>query len=114
MPKKRRVRACVAVLLLASCLAVSQSGVTSAWTATSPQVAVSIFGPGSLISGDGSLIISDSVAVDSSGNSYIAGFSQGTPQAFVSKLDASGNEVWAKIFGGSGDDRASGSGRVSA
>ncbi len=85
----------------------SQSGVTSAWTATSPQVAVSIFGPGSLISGDGSLIISDSVAVDSSGNSYIAGFSQGTPQAFVSKLDASGNEVWAKIFGGSGDDRAS-------
>ncbi len=107
MPKKRRVRACITVLLLASCLAVSQSGVTSAWTATSPQVAVSIFGPGSLISGDGSLISSDSIAVDSSGNSYIAGFSQGSPQAFVSKLDASGNDVWAKIFGGSGADMAS-------
>jgi hypothetical protein len=64
-----------------------------------------------------------SVAVDSAGNVYTTGYFDGTvdfdPGAgttaltsagdmdvFVSKLDASGNYVWAKSFGGSGADYA--------
>ena len=63
-----------------------------------------------------------SVAVDSSGNVYTTGMfydtvdfdpdsgtanltSAGNGDVFVSKLDASGNYVWAKQFGGSDNDR---------
>ncbi|SVE51796.1 uncharacterized protein METZ01_LOCUS504650, partial [marine metagenome] len=63
-----------------------------------------------------------SVAVDSSGNVYTTGYFKSTPgdfdpgsgtanltsngvhDVFVSKLDSSGNYVWAKSFGGSGHD----------
>ncbi len=67
---------------------------------------------------------SNSVIVDASGNVYTTGFFAGTvdfdPSAtvfnltsaggddiFVSKLDASGNFVWAKSIGGTGSDFAS-------
>src|SRR5581483_10561099 len=64
-----------------------------------------------------------SVAVDASGNVYTAGFFQGMVDfdpgpgtqnltsaggndIFISKLDASGNLVWAKNMGGASDDLA--------
>ncbi|MBK7667586.1 MAG: SBBP repeat-containing protein [Sphingobacteriaceae bacterium] len=67
--------------------------------------------------GGGTNIYAQSIAVDATGNVYTAGgfdgsadFDPGTPNvivtssgntdAFVSKLDASGNYVWAKPFGG--------------
>ena len=112
MTKKKSVRNCLAVVLLASCFVVTQSGVTSAWTPTSPQGAVSVFGG----------ILQDSsysIAIDSSGNLYTTGSFRGTTDfnpgsgianltstgdretnVFVSKLDASGNYVWARSFGG--------------
>ena len=55
-----------------------------------------------------------SVTVDSSDNVYTTGSFAGTYQnltsagladVFVSKLDTDGNYVWAKRFGGTGDDR---------
>lgn len=65
------------------------------------------------------------IAIDPSGNVYTAGaffdtcdfdpgantknlISNGNQDAYVSKLDASGNFVWAKTFGGSSDDLAYG------
>jgi len=55
-----------------------------------------------------------SLAIDSSGNVYITGFFKGTgtfdltsagfDDIFVSKLDSSGNLIWAKKFGGSLSD----------
>ena len=65
--------------------------------------------------------VGNSVAVDGSGNVYTTGYFQGTVDfdpgvntvnlvvvgqrdVFVSKLDASGNLVWAKSFGGTGID----------
>ncbi len=75
-----------------------------------------------------------SIAVDKSGNAYITGYFQGSADfdpgsatfnlsssgnenIFVSKLDGSGNFVWAKQMGGNGSDRGksitiSGSGNV--
>ncbi len=62
-----------------------------------------------------------SVALDASGNAYITGFFSGTANfnpagtanltsaggadIFLAKYDASGNYVWAKRMGGTGDDR---------
>jgi len=61
------------------------------------------------------------IAVDASGNSYVAGYfsvsatfdstaltSSGTMDVFVVKYDASGNVLWAKKGGGTSDDLASG------
>ncbi|MCT4582972.1 MAG: SBBP repeat-containing protein [Flavobacteriales bacterium] len=64
---------------------------------------------------------SKSVAVDAAGNVYTTGFFQGTVDfdpgpgtynlssflgndIFIQKLDANGNFIWAKTFGGSGED----------
>jgi hypothetical protein len=59
----------------------------------------------------------NSVAVDASGNSYIAGYFEGTAtfgsttltgsgslDVFVAKLDANGSFVWAKAIGGASSD----------
>ena len=114
MTIKQWVRACFALLLFATCFVVMQPGVTSAWTPTSPQLSVSVFRGTSSDFGW-------SVAVDSSGNVYTTGYFAGTvdfdPGAgsanltsvgendvFVSKMDASGNHVWAKQFGGTSTD----------
>ncbi|MEI8024114.1 MAG: SBBP repeat-containing protein, partial [Actinomycetota bacterium] len=114
MTKHWSVRSCLAVVLLASCFVVTQPGVASAWTPISPQGAVSVFGGTGIDSGG-------SVAVDSSGNIYTTGSFEGTvdfdpgvgtanltavafSDVFVSKLDASGNYVWAKSFGGTDYD----------
>jgi len=58
---------------------------------------------------------SASVAVDSSGNAYVAGSgallgqsSSGPYDAFVRKYDGSGNEVWTRQFGSSAEDSAGG------
>ncbi|MCU0440201.1 MAG: putative Ig domain-containing protein, partial [Raineya sp.] len=74
--------------------------------------------------GGTSLDFSNSIAIDASGNVYTTGIFEGTvdfdPNAgvfnltsasffgdiFVSKLDASGNFVWAKSMGGFNDDQA--------
>ncbi len=53
-----------------------------------------------------------SVAVDGSGNSYISGYTDGnlggsnagSYDAFLTKFDSSGNEVWSQQIGSSSDD----------
>ncbi len=76
---------------------------------------------GKTLGGTGSAF-GQSIDLDASGNVYIAGYFNGTVDAdpgpgvsnltfsgwndvFVIKLDASGNFVWGKSMGGSGDDR---------
>jgi len=53
------------------------------------------------------------IAVDSSGNAYVSGWTDGTfpgqtsvggSDAFVAKYDGTGNQLWLKQFGASGDD----------
>ena len=96
-------------------LSVFSSGtVLRAWTPTSPQVAVAVFGGSSSDYGN-------AVAVDPSGNVYTTGYFTGTvdfdpgvgvtnltsaggQDAFVTKVDSAGDLVWAKIFGGTLDD----------
>lgn len=68
--------------------------------------------------------VGEDIVVDAAGNVYTTGYFQGTadfdPSAavfnltsagsydiFITKLDASGNFVWAKRFGGTGDDAGS-------
>ncbi|MBI4331850.1 MAG: SBBP repeat-containing protein [Chloroflexi bacterium] len=55
------------------------------------------------------------IAVDSSGNAYVAGYTestfsghapQGMADAFVRKYDTAGNELWTQQFGASGRDSA--------
>ena len=108
--QKKSVRSCLAAVLLASCLVASQSEMTRAWTPTSPQFSVAVFRGTSNNYGQ-------SVVLDSSGNIYTTGTFAGTADfdpgdgianltstggndVFVSKLDMSGNYVWAKGFGG--------------
>jgi hypothetical protein len=71
--------------------------------------------------GEASFDLGNSIAVDSSGNVYTTGYfngtadfdpgagtsnltSAGSADVFVSKLDSSGNLVWAKSFGGTSND----------
>ena len=111
MRDNKLVRGCVAGLVFACALVVTP-WVSRAWTPTSPQISVAIFGG----------IVNDygkSVAVDASGNIYTAGYfagtadfdpgagtynltSAGSDDAYVSKLNSSGDLVWAKTFGGAG------------
>src|SRR6476661_6698087 len=71
------------------------------------------------LGGPGAIVVNSSIAIDDSGNVYTTGsfantvdfdpgagvfnlITLGTSSIFVSKLDASGNFVWAKQMGGYG------------
>ena len=104
----------ISAFILSLSLSISSVSIPSATAWSSAQTTVSVFGGSSFDFGY-------SNAVDSSGNIYTTGFFQGTadfdPGAgtsdlasagdwdiFVTKLDSSGNLVWAKRFGGSSTD----------
>ena len=106
----------VLVCIAAINFAIVHPTATLAWTPTTPQVSVSAFGG---VSTD----VANAVAVDASGNVYTAGYfsstvdfdpgsgivnltSAGNQDVFVSKLDSSGNFVWAKSVGGGSTDTA--------
>jgi len=91
--------------------------VAVAWTPTSPQVSVAVFG-------STGADYATSVAVDGSGNIYTVGFFNGTvdfdpgagtsylastgaDDVFVLKLSSTGDFVWARGFGGANSDYAS-------
>jgi hypothetical protein len=91
------------------------TGTPSTYAWSSAQATVSVFGGASTDRGE-------SIAVDSSGNIYTTGYfngtvdfdpgtgtttltSAGSDDVFVSKLDSSGNFVWAESFGGTSSDR---------
>ena len=102
----------IAVLSLTLASVLVLPVVSSAWSPTTPQISAAIFGG----------TVNDygmSVAVDASGNIYTAGYfagtvdfdpgagtynltSAGNDDVFVSKLNSSGDYVWAKTFGGAG------------
>ena len=109
---RRRLRTAVTAVLAASALLWLSGSPAGAWS--SGDGAVAVFG------GTGS-DVGYSVAVDSSGNVYTTGkfkdtvdfdpgagtanlTSNGGIDVFVSKLDSSGNYVWAKSFGSTEDD----------
>ena len=90
-------------------------GKVNAWTTTSPQITVAVAGGTANDVGRG-------IAVDSSGNTYITGSfigavdfdpgagtttltSAGSADVYVSKLNSSGELVWAKSVGGAGLDQ---------
>lgn len=98
-----------AVAALITGVVLLQSNVLRAWTPVDPPVAVSLFG-------DTASDYASSVVTDASGNVYITGFFEGTVDfdpgagvstvatngtydAFVTKLNASGELVWVKTFG---------------
>jgi len=104
----------ISAFILSLSLSISSVSIPSATAWSSAQTTVSVFGGSSSDFGY-------SNAVDSSGNIYTTGFFEGTADfdpgvgttnlasagdwdIFVTKLDSSGNLVWAKRFGGSSTD----------
>ncbi|HJM73784.1 MAG TPA: SBBP repeat-containing protein, partial [Acidimicrobiales bacterium] len=109
---RRRLRTAVTAVLAASAMLWVSGAPAGAWSSDDGAAAV--------FSGTGTKH-GHSVAVDSSGNVYTAGdfydtvdfdpgagtanlTSNGQQDVFVSKLDSSGNYVWAKNLGGTGLD----------
>ena len=107
----------VVLALLASIFVVTSTGKSQAWTSNDLNATVAQFGG---INDDRG----SSVAVDSSGNTYVAGdftgaadfdpgvgtanlTSTGNSDAYVVKLNSSGTYVWARQFGGTGADHGS-------
>lgn len=119
-PKFYRLSGRISVVLTAvsiSCVFAFPT-LLNAWTYTSPQVAVAVFGGSSTDTGI-------SIGVDASGNVYTAGnfqsladfdpgagnfdmTSAGSRDVYITKIDASGVLVWAKQLGGISDDVVSG------
>ena len=106
----------VLVCIAAINFAIVHPTATLAWTPTTPQVSASAFGGTSTENGN-------AIAVDAAGNMYTTGYFQNTADfdpgigisnltsaslngndVFVSKLDSSGNFVWAKRLGGTSTD----------
>ena len=110
----KKISVPISAFILSLSFSISLVSIPSADAWSSAQTTVSVFG-GTL--GD----YGNSIAVDSSGNIYSTGSfnrtvdfdpgagtsnltSAGSDDVFVSKLDSSGNLVWAKSFGGSSSD----------
>ena len=104
----------VLVCIAAINFAIVHPTATFAWTPTTPQVSASAFGGTSTDNGN-------AIAVDAAGNMYTTGYFQNTADfdpgtgisnltsangndVFVSKLDSSGNFVWARRLGGTSTD----------
>jgi hypothetical protein len=104
------------VCIAAINFAIAHPTATFAWTPSTPQVSASAFGGTSTENGN-------AVAVDAAGNMYTTGYFQNTTDfdpgigvsnltsaslngndVFVSKLDSSGDFVWAKRLGGTSTD----------
>ena len=110
-------RASFVFVLFVTGFVVTKPSAVGAWTLTSPQVSVSVFRGAHLVNER-----AYSVKLDSSANVYTTGTFEGTvdfdpgpgvenltssgsnSDIFVSKLDASGNYVWAKSFGSTRSD----------
>ena len=112
----KKISATISVFILSLSFSLTSVSTPSAYAWSSAQATVSVFGGSTSDLGY-------SIAVDSSGNVYTAGSFQGTvdfdPGAgeanltsagdrdvFVSKLDSSGNFVWAKGLGGTAADES--------
>ena len=110
----KKISATISVFILSLSFSLTSVSTPSAYAWSSAQATVSVFGGASSDLGY-------SIAVDSSGNVYTSGSFQGTvdfdpgageanltsaggSDVFVSKLDSSGNFVWAKRFGGTSTD----------
>ena len=108
--KDRNKLVLVVAALLASGFVVMHSALANAWSQTTPQIAVAQVGG----TGRDTAL---SMVLDGSGNTFITGWFRGTVDfdpgvgikilksasdygSFVSKLDRSGNFVWAKQIGG--------------